>query len=194
MNKINKKFCVILVLIMAICTACSTNSSSSDAGPTDKDYMETCYHYLCKSAEKLEIVSGAIHDAWHYGIFEDDYSAIGLAEEVGLSYSSFTADEISILNTSESFSDCVWAVIYAMEREGYYSDISNMLDTAKEKLREVSEGSEEYEQLKDFYSSCVSYYEWVQDPTGSFDEYGVTMETYNAELKKFKNKLSINLG
>lgn len=90
------------------------------------------------------------------------------------------------------FSFCVAVVNGAYEENGQAGRVQKMLDEAKVQMREMSEKYSDYEHypaLKGYYTTSSSFFEFCQNPTGSFDQMKTTVENYKSTARDHRSDL-----
>ena len=119
----------------------------------------------------------------------DDWDTLSESEKE--SYLSAT-DMYFRLFEDDLFSFCVLAVIGAYQVNGKIEATQSALDTAKQEMRELSEKYADYEHypnMKGYYTSTSSFFEFCQNPTGSFEQVVNTINDYKNEARDYKNDL-----
>ena len=94
--------------------------------------------------------------------------------------------------SNQFMSFCVESVTYAYERSGKIEETQKLLDEAKVMMKELSEKYSDYEHypnLKGYYTTTKSLFEFCQNPTGSFEQYKTTLNDYKNEARDYISDL-----
>lgn len=92
----------------------------------------------------------------------------------------------------EFFSWCVMIVSNAYTVNGKVDEIQTYLNNAKTQMKDLSENYSDYEHypsLKGYYTTTNSFFEFCQNPTGSFEQLKTTMEDYRTTARDYKADL-----
>jgi len=92
---------------------------------------------------------------------------------------------------------CVCSVIGAYEVNGTSENIQNTLDKAKEMLNTINaEGNllDCYTTLGEYYDNINSFFEFLNNPTGSFDQAADTISNYKDTGRNYQSTLSRTLS
>lgn len=216
-DKLAKKL-LALLLVMVMCfslTACGGNKKAFEASKAAYDSINEAYAIV-------EKMGSDIYEAWRLGIYEDDElfdtGVKHLATEVSLSEDELLAgmlyyledelgedfsDGITVSNSGgifEIFDDldmlftfCVNIVVDAYKVNGKLDEAQAALDTAKGRMKELSEKYSDYEHypnLKGFYTTTTAYFSFCQNPTGSFEQLKDTVNEYRKEARDYINDLN----
>ena len=136
----------------------------------------------------------------------EDELRLGIAciatETIGTSWDELTeekkqlvlesADEILGLAEDELFSFCVMSVVKAYEANGDIDMIQESLTAAKSDMKQLSENYSDYEHyptLKEYYTTTNSFFDFCQNPTGSFDQVKDTINNYRNQARDCVNDL-----
>ncbi len=191
---------MLLFSIIAIVPACGTEfskenevSDSIDTLDKGNEKLKDAYNKLNTASEKLCYISGNIQMAWHYGIFEKNASFLGLANKTGFTEDDLRESGISEFHLDE-FTNDILAVQYAMIKNGAYDEVEKNISEAKKLLQEVTSDLDNYTDMKNYYSTCNAYYEWVKSPDGNFNQATTTINDYEKELKDFRNDMEFDYG
>ena len=163
----------------------------------------------------------AIYGAWYFHIYKyDDYntnSAEGfrqyclsagidhntaitvankyIADNMGYSESGMTDIHryamVGVLDLSVKF------ICYYFDYCGDIADMDGALAYAKNELAKIPEEHKdrvEYSALKNYYTEISSCAEFCKGPSGNFEQFKVTKETYETNLRNYKNKLAFTYG
>ena len=91
------------------------------------------------------------------------------------------------------FSVCVLLVSKAYELNGDVEIITNHLSEAKAEMKEMSEKYSDYEHypnLKGYFTKTNAFFEFCQNPTGSFEQVKDTINSYRNDAREFRNDLA----
>lgn len=128
--------------------------------------------------------------------------AYSLAEMVGNEWEECTDEEKSSyremadttfgMMEDDLFSWCVQVVSNAYIANGKAGEAKTYLDTAKGQMKELSENYSDYEHypaLKGYYTTTSSFFDFCQNPTGSFEQLKTTVENYKTTARDFNADL-----
>ena len=90
------------------------------------------------------------------------------------------------------FSFCVMVVSNAYIVNGEVEKAQAALDEAKGKMKELSENYSDYEHypnLKGYYTTTSSFFDFCQNPTGSFEQIKTTVNDYKNEARDYISDL-----
>ena len=82
-------------------------------------------------------------------------------------------------------------IVQILKDEGVYSAIDSEMEKAKEALKGVNKDNDCYEDLMAYYTEMLSFYEFAESPSGSFNGLESTVRSYEKNIQGYKNKLSI---
>lgn len=106
------------------------------------------------------------------------------------------ADDSGIFSFYDSnnllFSFCIKCVVGAYATNGEGEEAQKALDNAKSLMKELSEKYSDYEHypnLKGYYTTTKSFFDFCQSPTGSFNQLVNTINDYRNEARDFKADL-----
>lgn len=103
-----------------------------------------------------------------------------------------SADTFFELFEDEMFTFCVLSVKNAYEVNGKLEEAQAALDAAKTNMKELSEKYSDYEHypnLKGYYTTTSSFFDFCQDPTGSFEQVKDTINDYKNEARDYSSDL-----
>jgi hypothetical protein len=196
---------LILVAVMMISfSGCNVeNKKESEYLAAEKAYNELAEaHNLCVS------VMDSIYGAWYFSIYEyDDYYGSkgfeAFCDEANVDsdelisaisgYMGYSVGKSSAYVLFDEFSYSTEFVSMVFENNGTYEKIKGHLSTAKESLKSVTNEYSDYTGyavLKSYYSEIKAYYEFCENPTGSFSQLKITVDKYETNLRNYKNDLS----
>ena len=131
-----------------------------------------------------EIRAGAV-----YTIYKDEWDTMSdeekdeLIDEADLFFSYFEDD---------LFSFCVMAVSNAYVVNGKVEEAQTALDAAKAQMKELSSEYSDYEHypnLKGYFTTTSSFFDFCQNPTGSFEQVKETVNNYKNEARDYISDL-----
>lgn len=196
--------CSAIVLSLLTTSACGANANqgSGQAVATEatsaenpKEHMKKAYNSLCDSYKTMMKISDVIQTAWHYGIFEKKQTVNGLSSKTGISVKAFNDAGLTFDFSLGDFSSCVSYCVLAMSMdENYYSHVKECIDNAKNEIQNTTSEIDRYADMKNFYSTSLSYYEWLLNPQGNFNQATDSINEYENKLKEFKNDLEFDYG
>lgn len=91
------------------------------------------------------------------------------------------------------FSWCVNVVSAAYIASGKAGKVQGYLTEAKTQMKDISENYSEYEHypaLKGYYTTTYSFFDFCQNPTGTFEQLGNTIEDYTKTARDYNAELS----
>ena len=125
-----------------------------------------------------------------------------LLEIIGSSWEDATDEEKTKLRSSADscfalfvfylFSFCVMVVTGAYQANGKVAEAQNALEEAKTQMKELSEEYSDYEHypnLKGYYTTTNSFFDFCLNPTGSFEQVKTTINDYRNEARDYMNDL-----
>lgn len=101
-------------------------------------------------------------------------------------------DLIFDMMEEDLFSFCVMVVSKAYVANGKAEEVQNYLNIAKGQMKELSAEYSDYEHypnLKGYYTTTSSFFEFCQNPTGSFEQVKDTINKYKNEARDFISDL-----
>ena len=94
--------------------------------------------------------------------------------------------------SDDLFSFCVKCVVCAYKANGEIDKAQVTLDEAKSFMKEMSAKYSDYEHypnLKGYYTTTKSFFDFCQNPTGSFEQLVETINSYKNEARDYKADL-----
>lgn len=91
-----------------------------------------------------------------------------------------------------AFSACIGGMLIAYNELGFTDKIQEALDVAKEQMKTLSQDYSDYEHypaLKGYFTTTSSYFEFCQNPTGSFDQVRTTIDDYRNKARDYRSDL-----
>jgi len=155
----------------------------------DDEVIDDGCAYLAKELHlsEEELIDGAAYSLGELisGSWEE------CTEEEKLKYKE-AADSSFMLMEDELFTWCVHVVSNAYIVNGKVDEIQEYLDTAKGQMRDLSENYSDYEHypaLKGYFTTTSSFFEFCQNPTGSFEQLKTTVENYKTTARDYNADL-----
>lgn len=156
--------------------------------------------------DKDEILDdGAKHLAKELSLSEDEIRtgvAYTIATAIGEDWDELSeddknkyidnADSFFSVMEDDLFSFCVMAVIGAYTVNGKVEEAQNALDAAKAQMKELSQEYSDYEHypnLKGYYTTTSSFFDFCNNPTGSFEQVKDTINKYKNEARDYISDL-----
>lgn len=90
------------------------------------------------------------------------------------------------------FSWCVTVVLNAYIANGKAKEAQNYLTEAKAQMKDLSANYSDYEYypaLKGYYTTTSAFFDFCQNPTGSFEQLKTTMEDYKTKARDYNADL-----
>lgn len=188
-----------LVMLLTLCSCDNGNKKAFNAADSAFNNIDNAYGLI-------ENFGSDIYEAWRLGIYEDDDISVKLlADELSISEQDINAaiddicgmDNVGDLYFSvfkdELFSACVIMVSRAYELNGTSDKINSYLTDAKLLMKEMSEKYSDYEHysnLKGYYTTTNAFFEFCQNPTGSFRQVQDTINSYRNDARNYRNDLA----
>lgn len=129
-------------------------------------------------------------------------AAYSLAEAFGASWDECTDEEKNSYKVMADsyfrgmednlFSWCVEVVSNTYIVNGKAAEAKDHLEAAKSQMKELSENYSDYEHypaLKGYYTTTSSFFDFCQNPTGSFEQLKTTVEDYKTTARDFNADL-----
>ena len=209
---------ILSITICLSTTACNAgNKKAYEASKVAYDNIDIAYEiveqmgsdiydaWLLGIYDKEELIeNGAEYLASELSLSEDEIRAgVGctFAEVLGMSWNlseSYKKDIIEMADDSfylfedEMFTFCVLSVKNAYEINGKMEEAQIALDAAKANMKELSEKYSDYEHypnLKGYYTTTSSFFNFCKDPTGSFEQVKDTINDYKNEARDYISDL-----
>ena len=102
------------------------------------------------------------------------------------------ADSFFAIMEDDLFSFCVMSVTGAYTLNGKVEEAQTSLDTAKAQMKELSQEHSDYEHypnLKGYYTTTSSFFDFCNNPTGSFEQVKDTVNDYKNEARDYISDL-----
>lgn len=209
MNQGVKKFVLAILLVSMALMLCSCGKEKRAF-----EVSKAAYNNINSAYQTVEVMGGDIYTAWRLGIYEKDEMSIELlADELSLSeddlekgFSTLLVDigmqdlldmEVDLdtfftLFEDEMFSVCVEIVKQAYTANGKIQFTQDCLREAKSQMKALGEDYSDYEHypsLKGYYAVTNSFFDFCQNPTGSFEQMETTINDYRNEARNYINDL-----
>lgn len=214
-----KILAMILVLVMSISlTACGGNKKAFNASKEAYDNITVAYEITEQFGsdiyeawrlgiyEEDEIIDdGVKHLVKELSLSEDELRMgviYVVAEMMGTDWESLSEeDKNSMAKNADAtfeimednlFSFCVMVVDAAYTVSGKTEEAQNALDLAKGQMKELSEKYSDYEHypnLKEYYTTTSSFFDFCQNPTGSFEQVKDTINDYKNDARDYISDL-----
>lgn len=210
-------FLLAAVLLLSLC-ACGKDKKAFEASKIAYDEINTAYEIteqfgsdiyeawrlgiyekddvlddgVAALASELSLSKTEIQDGVTYTIYKivgDDWDEITdenkqtMRERASSFFSAFEDD---------LFSFCVMVATNAYIANGKTEEAETALANAKSQMKELSEQYSDYEHypnLKGFYTTTSSFFEFCKAPTGSFEQVKSTINDYKNEARDYKSDL-----
>jgi len=131
-----------------------------------------------------EIRAGAV-----YVLYQDEWDTMSEEEKEEL---IGTADLLFSYMEDDLFSFSVMAVSNAYVVNGKVDEAQTALDAAKAQMKELSSEYSDYEHypnLKGYFTTTSSFFDFCQNPTGSFEQIKETVNNYKNEARDYISDL-----
>ena len=103
------------------------------------------------------------------------------------------SDNIFLMYKDDLCSLCVALVSDAYIANGQADQIQEYLNSAKSQMKDLSDKYSDYEHypnLKGYYTTTNAFFDFCQNPTGSFEQVKTTINDYKNSARDYKNDLS----
>lgn len=154
----------------------------------DDEILEKGCAYLAK---ELHISESEIKEGIAYTLAEMDEGWENCSEEDRADYRE-NADYTFVVMEDNLFSWCVLITSNSYAANGKVKEAQEYLDAAKEQMKELSQSYSDYEHypsLKGYYTTTNSFFDFCQNPTGSFEQIKTTIESYRSTARDYKADL-----
>lgn len=152
----------------------------------DDEILDDGADYL---AEELSLSADEIRAGAAYTLYQDEWETMTEDEK---QEAINNADMFFVFFEDDLFSFCVAAVSNAYVVNGKVEEAQIALDAAKAQMKELSANYSDYEHypnLKGYYTTTSSFFEFCQNPTGSFEQVKDTINDYNNEARDYISDL-----
>ena len=123
-------------------------------------------------------------------VYEKDWDS--LSDEEKKKYRDYEPTVFYKLMKDDLFSICIEVVSNTYKMNGKRDEIASDLEDAKSIMKELSDDHSDYEHypnLKGFYTTTSAFFEFCEDPSGSFEQVKDTLNNYRKEARDFKKDL-----
>lgn len=177
---------------------------------TEKYATDTYEVWRISIYEKENILKGGVAFlATKLSLSEDELKeGLGnaVAKVTGVNWSEQSAEDRATIteNSSSSFrimedmvgdnfvSFCVSVITCAYNASGKVEEAQTALDAAKAQMKELSEKHSDYEHypnLKGYYTTTSSFFDFCQNPSGSFEQSKYTINDYKNKARDYSSDL-----
>lgn len=98
-------------------------------------------------------------------------------------------EKASRANQYMDMNDALGSIVNAYKLNGKIYSAQELLETAKQAMKELSEDYEHYPDLKDFYTTTSALVDFCGSPSGSLDQYSALLNDYRKEARDYMNDL-----
>lgn len=101
------------------------------------------------------------------------------------------------VSNSNVLQTAIYTIPFAYIVNGKAEQAQTALDNAKKVMRELSESYSDYEHypsLKGYYTATVSYFEFCQNPKGTFEMLETTINEYMNDIRDYSSDLDFIFG
>ncbi len=156
----------------------------------DEEILEDGVKHLAKelSLSEDELSEGVAY-VIAVNVYDKEWSA--LTDEEKETYRGYSDYAFSLFE-EDLFSFCVMVVSGAYEVKGDTKTAQEALNSAKAQMKELSESYSDYEHypnLKGYYTTTSSFFDFCQNPTGSFEQVKTTINDYRNEARDYISDL-----
>lgn len=122
-------------------------------------------------------------------VYEEDWDSLTTAEKVDFEDKVQVAFKVF---EDDLFSYCIQGVTSAYKVNGKEAEAQAALDEAKTIMKDLSDKHSDYEHypnLKGYYTTTKSFFEFCVDPEGSFEQVKDTINDYRNEARDYLSDL-----
>ena len=152
----------------------------------DEEIIDNGADYL---ASELSLSADEIRTGAVYTVYEDEWDTMSDEEKDELIAES---DLYFCIFEDDLFEFCVETVVNAYVVNGKVEEAQTALDAAKAQMKELSAEYSDYEHypnLKGYFTTTSSFFDFCQNPTGSFEQLKETINKYNNEARDYISDL-----
>ena len=152
----------------------------------DDEILEDGAEYL---ATELSLSADEIRAGAVYAVYKDKWDTISEEDKEILIAS---ADVFFEYMEDDLFSFCVMAVSGAYVVNGKAEEAQSALNAAKEQMKALSKDYSDYEHypnLKSYFTTTSSFFDFCQNPTGTFEQVKNTINDYKNEARDYISDL-----
>lgn len=167
---------------------------------------DNCAEYLTR---KMKLTEEELRDGIAYQLISTNSTIDGV--RIDYNWESATEENKAYLRSLDSaflktyqrksntfvFDGVLYAVKSAYIAKGDTEEIKTLLEDAKVLMRELSEEYSDYEHypnLKGFYSTTDSLFEYCMSPKGSFEQAKTTIRDYRDSIRDYQSDLDFIFG
>jgi len=173
------------------------------------------YEKLCTASDSTITVMTDIYEAWRFGIHDADDSTVStviddLSKHTSVSKNDLEAGVASfakqfdstektllyaMVNGSgdvQSWQWCLMVMEEAYKINGTYDNIRTNIEEANTALKTMTTEYDDYKHyptLKEFYSKVSSYFDFAENPSGSFNQLVDTKNDYENSIRTYRSDL-----
>ena len=205
----------LMAIIMVIAVSFSLAACGNKAFDTSKE----AYDKITIAYDIVDAMGADIYEAWRLGIYDDDEISVEyLCEELNLTEEELTEGIVCTIMGEEEyfaatdeekakyrdeadyffylyddvFTACVIATSNAYVANGKVAEAETALDESKNLMKTLSEKHSDYEHypnLKGYYTTTSSFFDFCCNPSGSFEQVKGTINDYRNEARDFVSDL-----
>lgn len=154
-----------------------------------KDVEKEGLSFLCKNMNlsEDEIAIGAVELLNKY-----DWDTMSESDKENLIKDIKDTFPYLFKQMDSQFSLCVGLVTSAYNARGDIENAQSYLDTAKTQMKDLSDKYSDYEHypaLKGYYTTTSSFFDFCQNPQGSFEQLKSTIENYRNDARDYNSDL-----
>lgn len=209
---------LVLALCLSLCACGNSNKKAFEASKVAYDNIDIAYEITEQFGSDLyeawrlgiydvdEIIDdGAKHLATELSLSADEIregAAYTVATMLGEDWDELSEeDKNKYIDNADSFfeameddlfSFCVMCVTGAYTVNGKVEEAQAALNAAKAQMKELSQEYSDYEHypnLKGYYTTTSSFFDFCNNPTGSFEQVKDTVNDYKNEARDFISDL-----
>lgn len=207
------------VLTVSFLTGCGGSKKAFNASKKAYDNIDTAYEITEQFGEDIYeawrlgifdddkvLEDGVKYLATELNLSEEEitegivYSLVSLTNDTTYEESSEddkeelrkSANLYFVMLKDDLFTACVMAVTGAYSANGKIEEVQTALNEAKTQMKELSEKYSDYEHypnLKGYYTTTSSFFDFCQNPTGSFEQVKETINKYRNEARDYSSDL-----
>lgn len=153
-----------------------------------KDIEKEGLTFLCKKMELTEdeLAAGLA------SLFSDDFSTLSDSDKKSAIKDAKDTFTYLFKKTDSQFSLAVNVTTAAYKVKGDVDTATELFSTAKSQMKDLSDKYSDYEHypaLKGYYTTASSFFDFCQNPTGSFEQLKSTIEDYRNQARDYKSDL-----
>lgn len=203
-----KWIAIILALAMVLSMAACGSEDSTAKRKEAFEASKVAFDKVNEAYVMVNEYSQDIYEAWRLGVnkksdYDDDYEFSDFVDELHieqvyveqavaklLDKDTFAYGDWETLQWfySNFFSACVSAVSEAYVCSGAVDEISELLIDAKTNMKQLSDEYSDYEHypaLKSYFTNTLAFFDFCQNPEGSFEQVIETFNTYRNNAREY---------